>query len=203
MRNPLRRAGISFVFTLLGIGLLFLGIALYEPFSQVAGGICGVLGLTVAIVSFFVCIWALVSVPGYNRLRAGKGVIARWHLSAAEWDRFRALDKIRAAQHSDLRNDLWIGKHTPPGGVEVIVGEKQVMVDGSYHRVHRFVPNGRLINWLAGNPECIEFPASYPRGRSGGSVDLTLRIPVAPTARADGVRVFEHYKALGPQPRKA
>ncbi len=71
---------------------------------------------------------------------SGNGEIARWHLTAGDWERFRS-------------------------------------------------------NWLNApvDPECIEFPKSYPRGK-GSSVELTLRVPVPAGARAEGVRVFEHYR---------
>jgi len=127
---------------------------------------------------------------------SGNGVIARWHVNAGDWDRFRNFDKIRAAEDPSLRNDVRIRKLTPPQGVDVIVGLANIIVDGSYHSISGRAGGGRQINWLnpPTDPECIEFPKSHPRGK-GGSVELTLRVPVPASARGEGVRVFEHYRA--------
>lgn len=193
MRNPPRKALLFFGLSILGVGLLLAGIAAFERIDETLGTIVGILGLTVAVVCLFLCLWMLVSSIGYSRLMAGKDVIARWHVGAAEWDRFRAFDAIRAAEQLWLRNDLRIRKRTPPQGVDVIVGRHSLIVDGSYHHVSGKIA-GRQINWLnaPADPECIEFPKSYPHSK-GGSLDLTLRVPVPASARAEGVKVFEFY----------
>ena len=194
MRNPSRKALVFFCLSLMGVGLLFGGIAVFERANETAGAIIGILGLTLAVVFLFLCLWMLVSTIGYSRLMAGKNVIARWHVSAAEWERFRAFDAVRAAQHLSLRNDLRIRKQTPLQGVDVIVGRRSIIVDGSHHSIAARSGAGRQINWLNApvDPECIEFPKSYPRSK-GGSVDLTLRVPVPAAARAEGVKVFEFF----------
>lgn len=193
MRNPPRKALIFFCLSLIGVGLLFAGIAVFERLNEPAGTVIGILGLAMAVVFLLLCLWMLVSSIGYSRLMAGKGVIARWHVSAADWDRFRAFDAIRAAEQLWLRNDIRIRKQTPPQGVDIIVGRHSLIVDGSYHHISEKIA-GRQINWInaPADPECIEFPKSYPHSK-GGSIDLTLRVPVPAAARAEGVKVFEFY----------
>ena len=51
----------------------------------------------------------------------------------------------------------------------------------------------------AGGSGVSGIPLDYPRGRYGGTLRLTLRLPVPAHARSDGVRVFEHYNAIAPQ----
>ncbi len=158
-----------------------------------------------AIICCFIFFWTLLVAIGYARLLAGKGVIARWHLNPVEWNRFRVFDSARALQHLDLRNDLRVRKFAPASGVDVIVGRRQLIIDGSYHPLRRFaVPELRGINWIGAptDPECLEFFLSYPRGRYGGTFRLTLRVPVPAHARSDGVGVFEHYQGLVPQPKR-
>lgn len=198
MRNPLRKALWSFGFVVLGVGLVLHALA--SPVDKSAPAtnavmIPFVVGLIMALVSLPMFLWTLFAAIAYARLQSGKGLIARWHVTAGDWDRFRAFDAIRAAEHAWLRNDMHIRKQTPSHGVDVIVGSGGIIVDGSYHSIGGLGLHGREVNWLNApvDPECIEFPKVYPRG-TGGAMELTLRLPVPASARADGVRVFEHYR---------
>ncbi len=197
MRNPLGKALWSAGFLVLGIGLVVYAFGSHVDRTVPATNAVMapfVVGLVMTLVSLPIFLWAIFSAVGYARLMSGKGLIARWHVTAGDWDRFRAFDQIRAAEHAWLQNDMHIREQTPPQGVDVIVGRGSIIVDGSYHGITGLGAHGREINWLNApvDPECIEFPKTYPRGK-GGSVELTLRVPVPASARAEGVRVFEHY----------
>jgi hypothetical protein len=194
MRNPLNKALWSIGLVVLGGGLGLLGYLLQDRIGTTAAGILAVIGLAFVPIFLFTFLWALTSAIGYSRLMSGKGFIARWHVSAGDWDRFRAYDKIRAEEHLTLRNDIRIRKKTPPQGVDVIVGRHSIIVDGSYHHISGKPVAGRGINWINApvDPECIEFPKTYSRGKSG-TLDLTLRVPVPAAARAEGVKVWEFY----------
>lgn len=197
MRNPLGKALWSFGFLVLGAGLILYAFGGHVDRSAPATDAVMapfVAGLVISLVSLPIFLWTLSSAIGYARLMSGKGLLARWHVTAGDWDRFRAFDKIRAAEHSWLQNDMHIREQTPPQGVDVIVGRGSIIVDGSYHGITGLGAGGREVNWLNApvDPECIEFPKSYPRGK-GGTLELTLRVPVPASARAEGVRVFEHY----------
>jgi len=193
MRNPLSKALWSICLVVLGAGLVLLCSVFYDQIGKTIATIVGIVGMTVAMICLFTFLWALFSAIGYARLMSGKGLIARWHVTAGEWDRFRVFDKIRAAEHAWLRNDMHIRDQTPPLGVHVIVGRGNIIVDGSYHSITGLDFQGREINWLnaPADPECIEFPKTY--SRRGGADYYTLRVPVPASARAEGVRVFEHY----------
>lgn len=195
MRNPLHKALWSIGLCALGAGAVLLGYIAHAQLGKTTSTIVAIIGLSLAIIFLFTFFWALFSAIGYARLIAGHDVIARWHVTPADWDRFRTFDKVGAAEDPSLRNDMRIRKQTPSQGVDVIVGRGSIIVDFSYHSISGRAGGGRQINWLNApvDPECIEFPKSYPRSR-GGTVDLTLRVPVPAPARAEGVRVFEHYR---------
>ena len=196
MRDPLSKAIWSIGLCLLGVGIALIAYTAHVQIGNTTAAIISIIGIALAMIFLFTFLWALFSAIGYARLMSGTGEIARWHVTAGDWDRFLAFDKIRAAEHPSLRNDIRIRKQTPPQGVDVIVGRGSIIVDSSYHSISGQAGGGRQVNWLnaPGDPECIEFPKSYPRSR-GGSVDLTLRVPVPASARAEGVRAFEHYRA--------
>ncbi|MEO5595933.1 MAG: hypothetical protein ABIQ97_02170 [Lysobacteraceae bacterium] len=201
MRNPLNKALWSLGLAVLGAGLTLLVYTARDQIGDATTVVVGSIGAAAAVIFVFIFFWALLSAVGYARLTANKNPLARWHVTADEWDRFRTFDAIRAAEHPSLRNDMRIRKQTPPKGVDVIVGRHSLIVDGSYHGIMGRAFSGRDINWLnaPADPECIEFPKSYPRSR-GGSLDLTLRVPVPASARPDGVRVFEHYRSKHNRP---
>ena len=196
MRNPVSKALWSAGFLVLGVGLVVYAFGSHVDRTVPATNAVMtpfVVGLVMALISLPIFLWALFSAIGYARLMSGNGLITRWHVSAGEWDRFRAFDEIRAAEHSWLRNDMHIRNQTPPQGVDVIVGRGNIIVDGSYHSITGLDFQGREIGWLNApvDPECIEFPKTY--SRRGGADYYTLRVPVPASARAEGVRVFEHY----------
>ena len=87
-----------------------------------------------------------------------------------------------------------------PAGVDVIVGEKALIVDRSYHVLRmNGLPELRAIGWLdnsatAGRPpDCLEFRLAYPRGRYGGIRYTTLRVPVPAAALEQGRRAYDQF----------
>jgi hypothetical protein len=144
---------------------------------------------------------SLLSALGQARLRRGIGALARWTLAPAEWEAFRAFDARRATEGQGLQNDYTPRPAEAP--VEVLFGRRQAIVDGSYHPLRRWaVPELAWIGWQQppGAPECLEFGLTYPAGRSG-TAPMTLRIPVAPAARDDAIRVFHHFRAALQPPK--
>src|SRR5688572_13844457 len=123
------------------------------------------LGFTLAPFGLVFGFMALLHIRGQARLLAGHGRLGEWHLSAEAWDQFRAFDTER--QNSDLHrlvNDLWIRRRTPPEGVDVVIGEKSLLVDRSYHVLRRGgLPELRGVAWIDNSsargrpPDCLEF----------------------------------------------
>jgi hypothetical protein len=142
---------------------------------------------------------------GEAKLRRGIGVLARWQVPAAEWEAFRAFDARREAEHARL-----IGHYTPHPAegraVEVLFGQRQVIVDQSYHPLSRMaLPELTWMQWHEPKdaPECLEFGVLYPGGRYGGAKPMAVRVPVARAAREEGVRVWHHFHARMPKARQA
>ncbi len=160
--------------------------------------------VAVLIVPFapVVLIQGLLFMRGMAKLQAGVGRVAQWHISAADWDRFRAFDIERVAAYgASYLNDLRIREVTPPGGVEIIVGKTSLIADGSYH-VLRIggLPGLRMIGWVNNSatplrpPDCLEFTLLYPRGRFGISTYTTLRVPI-PEGAFEQARLAYHQFA--------
>jgi hypothetical protein len=196
MRNPARKALYCLIAVLAGAALIWFGAGREQRIGEHWTSIAPIfVGLGIAPIAFVFLIQALLAARGQARLRSGHRAIARWHVYPAEWEQFRTLDARRAAEHSSLVNDLWIRKATPSDGVEVIVGETSLLVDQSYHVLRPGgLPELRDISWLDGPPACLEFGLLYPRGRYGGTMPMTLRIPVPPGARGAAQRVVDYFE---------
>ncbi|MGE0421044.1 MAG: hypothetical protein AB7O88_02205 [Reyranellaceae bacterium] len=202
MRNPRRKLG-----QWLAVGLGGGSVALAAAFSsdwigELPSILIASIGGAFVMFSLVGGLMSVFAAIGHDRLMSGRGVIARWHVTPDEWDRFRAFDASRAAQHPALANELGIRESTPKEGVDVIVGRTQLIVDGSYHTLRfRGLPELRGVGWLPApaDPECLEFALLYPGGRYGGAKRFSLRVPVPPSAREAGVRVFHHFKSAVPQ----
>jgi hypothetical protein len=214
MRNPPRKAAIFAALAASGAATAWLGVRLYGVLDpEWLSDIMFTVGLTTALITLVLLIQALFHIRGMAKLKAGSGRVAQWHVSAIEWDKFRAADSGRVASDPMyLGNDLWIRKATPPAGVDVIVGEKSLIVDNSYHVLRmNGLPELRLIDWLDNAatvdrpPDCLEFLLAYPRGRYGGIKYTTLRVPVPESAWEQGRLAYgqfapalERRRARGP-----
>lgn len=196
MRNPARKALYCLLALLAGAALIWFGALRHERIGEDWGSIAALaLGFTLAPFGFVFLIQALFAIRGRARLLAGHRTIARWHVYPAEWEQFQKLDGRRSGEHHSLGNDLWVRKATPKDGVEVIVGETSLLVDDSYHVLRRGgLPELREARWLEGPPNCLEFALLYPRGRYGGTLPLTLRVPVPASGREGARRVLAYFE---------
>ena len=202
MRNPPRKAVLFAALALSGAAVAWLGVQWYGVLDQEwVSDVMFTVGFTTTLIMLVLLIQALFHVRGMAKLKAGFGRVAQWHVSAVEWEKFRAADAGRvAADPTFLGNDLWIRKATPPEGVDVIVGEKSLIVDNSYHILRmNGLPELRSISWLdnsatAGRPpDCLEFLLAYPRGRYGGIKYTTLRVPVPQAEWVQGRLAYDQF----------
>jgi hypothetical protein len=198
MRNPGRKALTCFLLVAASAGLIGFGVERERSLGEHWTALGPILaGLALLPFPLYILIEALFAVRGRARLLAGLGVIARWRVHPADWEGFRTLDSRRAAEDLSLGNALRVRKAAPAAPVEVIVGAKSVLVDGSYHPLNpRGLPELHGVRWVEGPPTCLEFELRYPRGRYGGPVTTTVRIPVSPGARSEAVGVLDHFERL-------
>lgn len=197
VRNPGLKAPGWTALMLVGLGI---AEAANPSEASVARVAAWVFGAITASCGAMVAVISLLAAIGIARLRRGIGVIARWRVDAEDWERFRALDAARQAANPSVKSDFTARATTPASGVEVIVGRRQIMMDGSYHwlRPHPLgPPELRDVHWLADpqQPEIIEFSLDYPDVQYG-TVPAVLRVPVAPDARDVAVRVLQHFQGL-------
>lgn len=196
MRNPARKALYCFLAVVAGVASIWFG-AEREPVQHWSATVPIALGFTLAPIGMVFLIQALLAMRGRALLLAGRRVIARWQIYPAEWEQFRKLDSRRSGDDVALSNDLWIRKAAPAGPVDVIVGEKSLLIDDSYHVLRPGgLPELREVRLIDGPPACLEFALRYPRGRYGGSVPTTLRIPVPAGSRGDARRILAHFEPL-------
>lgn len=197
MRNPARKALYCFLALVAGAALIWFGAGREQIGEHWSAIVPVALGFTVAPFALVFLVQALLAIRGQALLLAGKRVIARWHVYPAEWEQFRRLDGRRSGEDVSLSNDLWIRRRAPSGPVEVIVGEKSLLIDKSYHVLRPGgLPELREVRWLDGPPTCLEFALRYPRGRYGGTVPTTLRVPVPAGSRGDAWRIIAHFEPL-------
>ncbi|HYG46841.1 MAG TPA: hypothetical protein VD846_02770 [Allosphingosinicella sp.] len=196
MRNPARKALYCFLALLAGAALIWFGADREQRIGEHWTAIVPLaLGFTVAPIALVFLIQALLATRGRALLLAGHRVIARWHVYPAEWEQFRKFDARRSGESVSLANDLWIRKRTPKDAVEVIVGEKSLLIDQSYHVLRPGgLPELHGVRWLHGPPICLEFALRYPRGRYGGNVPATLRVPVPAGSRGAAQRIIDHFE---------
>lgn len=203
MRQP---AGKALLWTLLGLGALAVQAAVFGGRIDLGPVATPAIGFPVWVLMWaaaFLALRGLLAAIGAVRLRAGRGVIARWHVGSADWERFRSFDAARSAEAPGLPNILAAPRATPAAGVDVIAGQRQMLVGSAYHALRpRGIPalRGVALHPIGEGPDCLEFAVVYPAGRFGGAVSRTLRVPVPHAARAEGERVFDHVRALIPPP---
>lgn len=156
-------------------------------------------GMVAAMFGPVIFLMTLLAAIGAAGLKAGRNVIARWHLTAAEWDRFRVIDARQAGLSGPRTRDQWVSGPTPPDGVAIIFGKRGVLVGETYQSLRPLgLPEMRAVNWLTTDPECLDFTLLYPRGRYGGTVTIRVQVPVSRQERQAAIGVFEHFRSIIP-----
>ena len=196
MRKPQVKVWIYLLLAAAAIAAVAYG---FEPHQRIGDdklktglAIGGLIVLPVALVQLAT---AFFLGRGQAKLQAGTDLLARWLVTPDEWERFRTFDRIRAGSATGLANDIVYDEERPERAVEVRIGKHSAQVGDSYHVLRPWgVPGLQQLYWLPApaDPECLEFHVVYPR-RYGSGVWMTVRIPISPAARADAIRVYEHF----------
>lgn len=202
MRNPVRKAWIWGAVLAAGLTMLAYGIPRFETYapSPLAAVIAAILGFVISITGAIFFLQYALSARGLSKLmreRDAGALVARWHVGPADLERFRDIDRARAAEHSGLANDFVLPARTPPLGLDILVGDTGILAGDSYHVLRRHgLPGLVTAGWLAAVPECLEFGLVYPRRY--GAYYRALRLPVPGAARAQGVAAYHHFERRAP-----
>jgi len=198
LRRPALNAAICVAMFVGGSAALWWGIAemnalgyetAWTAGSIAVGGLVALFGF----LFFFNFMWGVRVVGAMQR---GEGVIARWTVSAAEFDQFRAAD--RELDNTDADNDYVVPRQTPSGGVEVIFSADGVLVGGTFFGLAttglgRFAGVRRRET-----PASIEFGTIFTTSVAGpaelGNEYGVLRVPTARDAQEQAAKVLVHYE---------
>lgn len=205
MRNPRRWRNIALAF--LASSLPALALPWLLPPETAGDDLRGGLffyGLLALLGGGFTFVSTHRDLRAKQALARGEDVIARWRLSPDEWRAFLALEQQRQATDGELGNELVPRDEIPPEGVEVIIGQEAVQVDGSIHRIPlRGTPEVLRAdlqdNDGAGALATIELHLKYPSTgstTSGGPRPPTytrLRFPLPGPSWRDARRVVAHF----------
>ncbi|WP_380874338.1 hypothetical protein ACFB49_47280 [Sphingomonas sp. DBB INV C78] len=203
MRKPALRAFFWLLLFAMGLTLVAHGDAISYRGPSTEAALSFAIGAPMLVISPFFLIRATLLAIGNAKLMAGGKIIARWHVSADAWQAFRKYDARRTSQDPALANDFTVLKAPRDRGVDVIVGERQLVVDGSYHVLRpRGLPELRGVGWLGppADPECIEFRIAYPSRY--GTRHMCLRVPVSVLQREEARRTFFHFQRIIPPPKE-
>jgi hypothetical protein len=203
LRRPRRWQLVSFA--VLASAVVALALPWWLPAAVAGDGLRGGLFLYGLLALMFGG-WGAVSTTRDLRAQAaltrGDGVIARWRLEPDAWRAFLAQEQERQRGGNEF-NEFVAADAVPAAGVEVIVGEAAVQIDGSIHRIPlRGVPEVVAAelrdNDEVGAPATVELRLKYPgAASSGGGIAAPtytrLRFPLPGPAWRDARRVVAHF----------
>ena len=132
----------------------------------------------------------------------GKNVMARWTVSAADVDAFRAWDARRNEKGPAFVNGWTPPDPAPAEGIEVIVVPDGVMVHGAYFQlVNTGISTFFGPQWLQASPPSLEFGTLLIMVTGGTSTNVrrdvaALRVPFGQASMADAMRVLNHFRQV-------
>lgn len=192
MHNPNFFRNVAFLLLLLSGICLYHGILGFRS-PDIFPAILLIIGLLVFPISLMYTLGGTIKARRYNRLRRGKGVLARWTVDRDRWYTFLHLN-IALNNAPDARPTCHIpDAHKPrPHGVEVIFGKSAVLLDGHYHSLGSGLCDIGSPRWCEGPPPFIEFPMAISTSDSSPTY-FSLRIPTAAGHEAAAIEVYNHY----------
>jgi len=163
-------------------------------------GAVPVVGVTVAFFAILQAGWEQIAVVRERRLRSGRNVIARWTVDPARWRQFVVLDDGLLAARNPLPNRIARPRRVPAGGVDIVVGWRELSVGEDFHLI--FAGTLRGFDVIGGPPICLQFHI-HVSDPNGSDAEWHLRFPVAVDAQAEAARVRDHFlggRYLAPPP---
>lgn len=200
MRNPGRKALLALAGLAVAITMFWLAVTertgAEDSWSTVTVGMGG---LTLLAVCLYYAVAGALAARGSARLRAGFDVVARWQVPPADWDRFRAIGLADTGVSLPLLKDLHFHPRrvTPPEGVEIIAGQRGVLIDECFFAVAPGKANGlESAGWAKTSPPCIALVIrNWTRTPSSSTTSRwLLLLPVPWSARTQGEQALAHYR---------
>lgn len=201
IRHPLRKAVLYGVLASVGIGLVVLGVMDMRT-SGSGGSPWLVLGFLPALWCPIAFMHAINHARAVQGLTSGRTAWARWTVPADEFMRFCEAEADVHAR-SVMRNFYRPPRSVPRGGVDVVVSDDGVLIEGGYFPLS--VTRGRRlegVRWVGMPVPAIEFTTVFTGlvRTSSTTNEITrtiylLRVPVALHARGVATAVIERYQA--------
>lgn len=208
MRNPERWRNIALACFLIGPVAAFASFAL--PPAAAGDGLRATLlclGIIGVLFGGFGALLFHQALKAKRKLERGEGLLARWRIPPAEWREFLALNSERNSNGERRPNEFSPREEVPGQGIEILVGEDAIEIDGSLHALPRHgAPEITRFEFDEGRtrPSVIEFDLTYPGGGSGasgvprGPTYGLLRFPVPAGAQREALAIVSHYGQLTP-----
>ncbi|MEP6765835.1 MAG: hypothetical protein ABJB66_16085 [Gemmatimonadaceae bacterium] len=187
MRNPKRRRDVAALLVVIGISAIAIPLGLHHDETPSQGAwfgivLAGFIDLALAATAFTVF---NISYRQREKLLAGYKQLAKWTVSPAELQQFRANEK----RHKDVgrNNSLNVRKQSDVVGFDVIVSQEAVMADEDFY----VFTDRRGLQWLPDVPPSLEF--NMVTANKNGSLRWNIRIPVPSDAEASARIVWDYF----------
>lgn len=145
-----------------------------------------IVGLTGTLVGLARLLMRGSAVRRQRRPLRGQGVIARWTIDPARWERFRQ-ESRHWDQQPDVRpNNVNLAQPAGPDGLLVIVTDNAIMIGADLHALEKDVAVRVHSDW-------IEFDQAI-RNPHGPGWHLVLRVPLAANGAHDAAVIVDAYR---------
>lgn len=174
------------------------GAALWGALDPAAPGTARPLGVVALIVGSLAAMNYFYALTLVRRMQRGEGVIGRWTVAPALFDRVRAAERNRTRRKNNWR----LPRAAPPDGLPVIFTKEAVLVGDTYFRLASTGMSRFMHVRIDADPfACIEFSMRLTvigAGTQGRTARYRghLRIPIAQGADAEAARVVAYFKSL-------
>lgn len=121
-----------------------------------------------------------------TRLRAGKGVLARWTIDAARWEWFRRLSHEWDQRQGVRPNDANLAQDAGSSGIEVVVTGDAILIGEDFSPIEKDVRITVRADWM-------EFYQVIPKP-NGPAFHMVLRLPLEPGRESLAAEVVQFYR---------
>lgn len=126
-------------------------------------------------VTLMSAVWLMVRWNEANRLirlRAGKGIIARWTIDAVQWESFRRLSSEWDTRENVRQNDADLAQNAGSAGIEIVVTRDGILIGEDFQPLEINATITVRSNW-------IEFYQVISKPK-GSALHIVLRLPLQP-----------------------